>query len=193
MELIFEKGVNGKYSTLSIKHGIDKLPSNLDFNSNVYCINDTEADKLINYSNELNKHIHDTLKVKELSFNPMLILLTYFQAIDSIASGLDVRSNISFSDLAERFVDGYEKSYNEALEFCQKTKKHASENLNESYMKNWKNYDRANELVKLYQLDESLLINYDDFNISLKKLLNSGIDLLELLKAENANNEGGKS
>lgn len=85
-------------------------------------------------------------------------------------------------EMVDRFVSSYDKKYKESLDFCMKMKQDALNNSNESYNKNWRNYDKSDELVKKYQFNSDLLISSDDFHINLEYLSSKVQEMLDLLQ-----------
>lgn len=177
--LKFKKNISGKYTEVSIIHDIKGISSLV---GNVYCISDEDADKLINKVNEMNKLINIYLLDNGMQYESLLIILEYFSIIDNIVNGFDIRSKWSVQEMVDRFVSSYDKKYKESLDFCMKMKQDALDNSNESYNKNWRNYDKSNELVKKYQFNSDLLISSDDFHINLEYLSSKVQEMLDLLQ-----------
>ena len=75
------------------------------------------------------------------------------------------------------------KTYNEALAFCSETLEHVEKVNNdekETYTKDWKRYEKHNDLVKEYKLDIKL-IKDGDFKINLASLAKATSEALDWL------------
>lgn len=188
MNTSFTKKQLDKYIEVAYVTNVGKLPTRCEFNQTQWCLSDQNADKLIDKIKALEITIS-----KEVSEMPQLktelIILTYLPVISSIADGLDVRSKLSNEELAENFVSGYLKRYNEAVEFCNKVKVlYEADGKNESYTKYWRDYDKNNELVDEFRLNFKKYGD-SDFQINLESMNKKAQELLDELFKENKSNE----
>lgn len=178
----FEKKQNDdKYVVVTYVHNNNKISSNLKLNAEQWCFSDADADKYIKTATQLEKLIVEELYKRKLNYNSTLIMLRYMQTIENISSGFDIRSNTPLNDLAERFVNSYDEKYNESVKFCAETLEMVRNATDEdTYTKNWKRYDKHNELISEYMLDMKP-VKDTDFKINLDSILKSASDLLEEL------------
>ena len=186
METSFKKSQADKYVNVEYITNIPNLPYQLKDRTNQWCITDEDADKFISTVRKLEGLMSHELSEQKLNHNVSLIILTYINAIENISSGMDVRSKLPLDVLAKRFVESYVTKYDEAVKFCTETKRHAIEHSeDETYPQNWRRYDKHNEYVKVYMLDENLSITDSDFKVSLSSMNRDLGDILEKLKALN--------
>lgn len=157
-----------------------KVP--MSVSDNFLASNKQEARKTIEMIRKMEKWILIFLAEKELYFDYRLIVLRYLTAIDSIASGLDIRSKMSTKDLAERFVISYKLDYDEALKEINGTLEYFNQVKNDStYLRDWRRYDNYNELIRKYMLDYPT-IKSDDFKndelTNMSRLASEALDSL---------------
>ena len=170
MKTTFDREIKGEYIYLTYNPKIEGLSSSLDYNATQLFTKEEDINKFVDTVLKLELLIDRELVKNKYSYNRRLIILTYMNAIESISSGLDVRSKLSLSEIAERFVSGYNDKYKEALAFCSETLEHVQKvNDDETYTKDWKRYDKHNDLVKEYKLNHKL-IKDEDFKINLAYL-----------------------
>lgn len=180
MNTTFSQKPSGKYIELTYNSNIEKLDMSLKFNSSVLCSEQEDADKLIQKIRDLETLISQKTSKENLPFQTPIIILTFMNAIDSIASGLDVRSSLSNEELADRFVNGYKKLYDEAYLFCCKIiKMYDDGEKNESYTKHWRDYDKHNELVSKFKFNLRTFTD-SDFKNNLQSLADSAKKLADL-------------
>jgi hypothetical protein len=186
MSTVYTKTNTGKYIEVSYSPDIQNLSFKHVYNSKQLCSSEEDADNLIYKLKELEASISLELVNRNLPFKAQLIILTYLNVIDSICSGLDIRSKLSNEELTDIFIRGYQKKYDEALAFCNKTiALYENGGKNESYTKHWRDYDKHNELVEEFQF-ELKKFGDSDFYINLEKLKKGAENLLELLMKENS-------
>ena len=185
MSTVYTKTNTEKYVEVRYSPDIKNLSFKHVYNSTQPCLSEADADNLISKLKELEASISLELVNRNLPFKAQLIILTYLNVIDSICSGLDIRSKLSNEELTDIFIRGYQKKYDEALAFCNKTvAMYENGGKNESYTKHWRDYDKHNELVEEFQFDLKTFGD-SDFHINLEKIKNQAEELLELLKKEN--------
>lgn len=107
------------------------------------------------------------------------------QAIDAIASGLEVRSKMSIEELSERFVWSFNKKMTEIKAECESTFKLFNEVKDDThYYQNGRLFDKFNEYVRDYDLPFKT-INIDDFGKNILETMSGKIDeMLEMLREE---------
>ena len=185
MSTTYTKKEEGKYIKVTYIPDIENLSFNHKYKSEQLCLSDADADNLISKTKELETSIASEIVKRSLPFKSQLIILTYLNIIDSICSGLDVRSKMTNEELTDLFVNGYQKRYDEALAFCNKTiAMYEESGKNESFTKHWRDYEKHNELVEEYQFDLRKFKD-SDFKINLDTIRKQAEDLLELLRKEN--------
>lgn len=185
----FTQKEEGKYIDVTYNHGLELKCHKLKFNASQYCINETHASDFIKRAENIEAEINKILTDKKSSYNVNLIMLTFMQAIESISSGIDVRSKISDAELALRFYDGYNVKHKEASLFCEKIREmYESGEKNEGYSKHWRDYNQYNELIDEYHLDFKKL-GLDDFKISFTSMSAKADDILQMFKDLNKDKE----
>jgi hypothetical protein len=168
-----------------------KLP--MMTNDNIFVNSAKEGRKFIQLVRDLENRIRTLLNEKEIDLDYRLIIVKHFRAIDSIASGFDVRSHMSIDELSERFVDGYKLKYDQVIAECEDIFDKFNEvKDNTSYMQNFREYDKFNQMVDEYKLDYPQ-INSDDFGKdelkNMSRLANEMLEILIKKRKENATNE----
>ena len=152
-----------KYIQIDYVAGLEYVPIN--YHKYEWFLNKKSAREFIQRFKEIEYHVKEIVDDRKLGLDYRLIMYKFLNAIGGISTGLDVRSNLSNIELAERFVSSYEKSFKDAFAFCKDTLEYVdSEGKFESYMKNWKRYDKHNELVREYYLPLKSL-NLEDFQV----------------------------
>lgn len=189
MNTSFTKSQTGKYVDVTYNTHIPNLFMNLRYNAHQSCLSDEDADKFIAKVQEMEKTIAEEMAKQNFSYKVELIILTYMPLIESVSSGFDVRSKLSTQELAKLIVNGYNKKYVEALSFCTDTIKMFDETGKaEGYPKNYKIYDRHNELVEEFQFDLRK-IKDSDFDVNLETLNQAASKMLdELIKLNESKN-----
>jgi len=173
-----------KYTEVTYIPDIE-ITFNQKYKSKQWCLSDSDADKFISKTKQLEALISSEIVNRNLGFKPQLIMLTWLPIIDSICSGLDVRSKMSNEELINLFINVYQKKYNEAFSFCKETiAMYEESGKNESYTKHWRDYGKHNELVDEYQFDLRKFKD-SDFAINLEKIKKDAQELLDLLIKEN--------
>lgn len=157
-------------------------------NDNIFVTSAKRGRILIRMIRNLEDRIRTILSEREIDLDYKLIILKHLNAIDSIASGFDIRSGMSIDELSERFVDGYKYKYDQVISECEEIfDKFNKVKGNSSYLANWRDYDKFNNLVKEYHLDYPQIKNDDFENDELKNISRLANEMLELLieKAKN--------
>ena len=181
----FVKQESGKYIEVTYNSLLPKISTKHSFNSSQLYSSEEEADLFIIKAKEIHSLMSDYIIKEKLPFKVDLVMLIYFPVIDSISSGLDIRSKMSSEEIAVLFVNGYKKKYNEALEFCNSViKRYVDGAYMESYTKHWRDYDKHNELVDEFQLDLRKFED-SDFKINLEILNKKASELIDMLFKKN--------
>lgn len=188
MKTSFKASKKGKYFQIDYVTGLDYIPTR--YNKYVWCLSKKEASAFIQRVTEIEKEIKEILVKDGLSYDYRLIICLHLNAIENISCGLDIRSNMSSLELAERFVSGYDQRYKDAHKFCQDTIKHVETTGKfDSYMKDWRRHDKHNELVKEFKLPFKQL-SLDDFRVDELKNIEFSLDALhKLIDERNNKNE----
>lgn len=151
-------------------------------NDNIFVTSAKSGRRLIRMIRNLEDRIRTILSEKEIDLDYKLIIVKHLNAIDSIASGLDIRSGMSINELSERFIDGYKYKYDQVISECEEIfDKFNKVKGNSSYLANWRDYDNFNNLVKEYHLDYPQIKNDDFENDELKNMSKLTDEILELL------------
>lgn len=151
METSFKVSKKGKYFEIDYVTGLTYTPNN--YRTNEWSLSKQDAKSFIQYMIDIEKHVTNSLKERELSYDFRLVILMHLQTIGSISSGLDVRSNKTTSELADIFVDNYDRKYNDAFSVCSDTLKFVEVHGKfSSYYHHYTRYDRYNELVTEFKL-----------------------------------------
>jgi len=179
MSTKFSKRQSGNYIELTYNSDIESLK----YNSSTLCSNEAEVDALIQKINAVESCISEEISKQNLPFKTPFVILTYMNVLSSVSLGIEVRSKLSNEELAEKFVSGYKKMYDEAYSFCLKTiDLYDNGGKNESYTKYWRDYDKHNELVKKFKFelrtfkDSDFTVNLESINQAVKKMLDELID-----------------
>lgn len=156
METKFKAKKATRYFQIDYVSGLINKPNH--YADYVWCISKNEAREFVRRAGEIESNIKKILNDKQLEYDFRLIMCLCLPVIESISSGFDIRKDVSSPDLAEGFVKGYQTRYEKAYEFCEQTLDHVEKiGKFDSYMKDWRRYDRHNDLVR-------------EFNLPLKKL-----------------------
>jgi hypothetical protein len=151
-------------------------------NDNFLATNKQWAKKTIDLIRKMEEGIKKVLVEEGLNFDYRFITLKHLNAIDSIASGIDIRSKMSIEELSDRFVWSFKKKHDEVLAEVQATFHYFNDvKSKSSYLVDWRRYDRYNGLIKTHMLDFPSIKN-DDFAIdelkNLNKLASEALDSL---------------
>lgn len=174
-----------KYIQVDYITGLDYVP--IGYHKYAWCLDKKRARDFIQCFREIETHVKEIIDDKKLGFDYRIIMYKFLSAIDSISTGLDIRSSLSNLELADRFVSSYENSYKEAFVFCRDTLEHVEfEGKFDSYMKDWKRHDKHNELVREYNLPLKSL-NLEDFRVDHLKNALEAVEALNKLIDERKN------
>lgn len=177
----FTKTPADKYLEVSYNTDIGKVCLTLEYRATQALTNEENANVFIERAKILENLVLQELIARKLPYKTELIMLTFMDAVESISSGIDVRSKMKNDELAVMFVMGYEKKYNETLTFCNDTIKMFEETgRKESYMKRCKIYDSHNEFVDEFQFNIRKF-GMSDFEVSLDTFYNAADNLLQSL------------
>lgn len=179
-ETYLKASKKGNYIQIDYVTNIE-IPST--YNKYVWCINVKMARLFINKVKEIETHVKQILIKECFNYDFRLIMTLHLNAIESISSGIDIRSNMSSEDLANRFVYGYDKRYKEAFKICNETIDYVDKiGKFHSYMKDWRRYEKHNNLVNEFKLPCKKL-NIQDFLVDeLKSIENSLDNILNYFK-----------
>ena len=179
METSFKVSKKTKYIQIDYVTGLDYVPSH--YHKYVWCLSKKDARAFIQRVIEIETHIKQILLKDSLPYDYRLIMYLHLNAIENISCGLDVRSNMSSHELADRFVYGYDHRYKEAYTFCKDTLDHVETTGKfDSYMKDWRRHDKHNELVREYNLPFKKL-ELEDFHVDHLKNMGEALDMLNKL------------
>lgn len=170
-----------KYIQIDYVTDLGYMP--VQYHKYVWCLNKQNARTFIQRVREIETHIKEILAKDKMSYDYRLIMCLFLNAIDNIATGLDIRSKMTSLELAERFVFTYDVKYKEAHKFCEETLTYVeTEGKFTSYMKDWRRYDRHNELVKEFRLPFKQLELKDFGNDELKNIEHNLDKMLKIIK-----------
>lgn len=149
-----------------------------------------DARKTIKWIRDMEDGVKKNLAENGIKLDYKLIILKYLTAIDSIASGIDIRSKMSVEELSDRFVYGYKQKYDQAVKTVEETFEFFNKaKHNESYNTHWMRYEKYNDLVAEYQLDFPK-IGIDDFGKDeLKEIARLSKEMLDTLIKYNKEND----
>lgn len=179
METTFKISKAGKYIDIKYIVGI-KLP--MSVYDNVLVSSAKEGRKLIKLIRDFEKGVKEELVKQGVDLDYRMIMIRHLQVIDSIASGLDIRSKMSVAELSDRFVFGYNRMHESMIDEVEETLKYFNEvKAESSYMKDWRRFDKYNEYIRDYSLNYPQ-ISMDDFGKDpLKKMEALANEMLETL------------
>ncbi len=184
--------VKGMRQYIDIKY-VTGLNLSLSIDDNVFVRSAKEGRKLIQMVRDLENRVRTVLSEREIDLDYKLIIVKHFKAIDSIASGFDIRSRMSIDELSERFVDGYKFKYDQVIAECEEIFNKFNEvKGNSSYLENWRDYDKFNSLVREYLLDYPQIKNSDFENDELRNMSRLANEMLEILIKKNKDKQNEK-
>jgi len=179
METSFKVSKKTKYIQIDYVTGLDYVPSH--YHKYVWCLSVPKARAFIKRVQEIERQIKEILVKDSLPYDYRLIMYLHLNAIENISCGLDIRSDMSSHELADRFVYGYDHRYKEAHTFCKDTLDHVeSTGKFDSYMKDWRRHDKHNQLVREYNLPFKKL-ELEDFHVDHLKNMGEALDMLNKL------------
>ena len=145
-----------------------------------------DARNTIKWIRDMEEGVKKNLAENGINFDYRLIILKYLTAIDSIASGIDIRSKMSVEELSDRFVYGYKQKYDQVIAECEEIFNKFNEvKGNSSYLENWRDYDKFNSLVREYLLDYPQIKNSDFENDEFRNMSRLANEMLEILIKKN--------
>lgn len=186
LETTLTKEQNGKYVNVTYNHNLDKVSFNLKYNATQCCLSETDADTFIERTKQIEAIVEQNNVSQGSIYKTPLIILKYLPVIESISSGIDVRSKMSDESVAKMVFDSYVKKYSEAQTFCNETiNMFESTGKKEGYGKRYKDYDKHNELVSEFQLGLRTF-KMDDFDTGFHTMNKSLDEILQMLKLDNS-------
>ena len=190
METKSTKTPTDKYIEVTYITGIEKPCMRLRFNATQPESTEEGADNYIAKVHAIEPLVEAENDKRGSICKPELIMLTYLPMINSIASGIDVRSKKSNQEIAEVIVDSYYNRYNNAINFCKQIMEmYDAGARKEGYGKHWRDYDKYNELIEEYQLEQFNKLTMDSFEINLSSLAKKADALLQALIEKNENKQ----
>jgi hypothetical protein len=138
--------------------------------NNLYFNTKKQVLDFISYVIKLEKEL-DALNSKH---NTQKLIRFYLRQIESISSGLDIRSKWTIKEFAEVIVNWFDTRYDEAVVFCQDTITWTIEN-DCNILTDWRRFEKHDRFVKIFELDFP----------ELDRLLEKSKELLELIKKSN--------
>lgn len=190
METKFTKKPTEKYIEVTYVTNVENLCHRLKYNATQPESTEERADNYIAKVHAIEPLVEAENAKRGSICKPELIMLTYLPMINSIASGIDVRSKMSNQEIAEVIVDSYYNRYNNAIGFCKQIMEmYDGGERKEGYTKHWKDYDKYNELIEEYQLEQFNKLTDDSFDISLSSLSKQADAFLKTLIEINKNKE----
>lgn len=183
METSFKISKKSKYFQIDYVSGLDYVP--FTNGKYIWATRKEQAREFIKRVKEIETFLIKLISDNHVPYDYRLIIHRYLEAIDSISTGLDIRSNMTSEQLAENFYFWYDKKYKEAYNTCKDihSKYEVSGRFN-TYLSNWREYDSYNQMVKEYLLPFELL-NESKFKIS--ELAQMGKLLDKMLKTVKKN------
>jgi hypothetical protein len=154
------------------------------FNSkDIWCSTRNSVETLIVTILQYEELFKELIKKYNFDFSEKDVIDQYFEVLDSIASGLDIRSKMPPEELAYRFIISYNDKLNDAKIFCLETLKFIDESSEkDTYNKDYKRYDKCNDLNTKFKFGLPM-ITMDSFKINPFKMMGEALDLLnELIK-----------
>ena len=186
METSFKVSKKTKYIQIDYVTGLDYVPSH--YHKYVWCLNKKDARAFIERVIEIETNIKQILVKDGLPYDYRLIMCLHLNAIENISCGLDIRSDMSSADLADRFVYGYDHRYKEAYTFCKDTLDHVETTGKfDGYMKDWRRHDKHNDLVREFNLSLKRL-ELEDFHVDHLKNMGEALDVMHKLIDERKKN-----
>jgi len=145
----FKASKQGKYIQIDY---LGYKPANSMINNrthgHMWFLNGTDARKFMTKVLELEVEFGNELIKLGLSHNPNKIIRFYLNVIDSISSGLDIRSDMSNQEIAKSFVSGFNNSYNEKLRYCQSIIESAKKVPISMYTTTYDNFNEENDMYE---------------------------------------------
>jgi len=179
IETSFKVSKKTKCIQIDYVTGLDYVPSH--YHKYVWCLSKKDARAFIQRVIEIETHIKQILVKDGLPYDYRLIMYLHLNAIENISCGLDIRSNMSSHELADRFVYGYDHRYKEAYAFCKDTLDHVETTGKfDSYMKDWKRHDKHNDLVREFNLPFKRL-ELEDFRVDELKNMSEALEAMHKL------------
>lgn len=176
METSFKASKKSNYFQIDYISGLTDMA--VQYHMYVWCLSKAHSRDFIQRVKEIETHVKEKLTNDGLSYDFRLIMHLYLNVIENISCGLDIRSTMTSHELAERFVSGYHRKYLEAQTFCKDTLEYVeSVGKKDSYMKDWRRYDKHNDLVREFRLPMKKL-ELSDFHVDHLDNMAKSLDML---------------
>ena len=147
--------------------------------NNTYLSSKEEVLKFINAVAEFEILLSKKLKALNLNHNPKKIIRMSMKNLDNILIGIDIRAKLSLEEKVDMYINGHNKRYNEANEFCNNVYETVKE-YNPVKSNNWRTYEDYDTKRDIYELDYPDLEPYfgvDLFDELLESVTNMNIKL----------------
>jgi DNA repair ATPase RecN len=174
----------GKYYDVRY-HGCHTMTGYLDirYPNNMYQCSRKDVEKYITYLVEVEKAIVEYQAAFGFHFEAGFLVRRALKLIDSLASGLDIRSGWSYEKIAQVLVDSYHKQVQDAEARCSEIWQQGIPDGDYLVFSD-RDYDEYERLRKEYDLDvEDILQHKTEIATSLEALHAGLKDMLETLKA----------
>lgn len=134
---------------------------------------------------DMEQAIKKELVTRELSHDPMKIIVFKLKLVSSWADSFDIRHDLPIEHQAMLLVNWYDNAYNEAKEDCEKVLSGLKENP-VPYIENWKTHDKYDRQNKLFELGMEDLKDYygEDPLDKMKKLSDEMLEMLIKINRE---------
>ena len=184
MDNKFKASKKGKY--IQIEY-IDYVPPNSTIknhtDSYMWFLNGDDARRFMKLIVDLEDEIVKQY-IENQVHNYKKIIRFYLNVIDSVASGLDVRSKLSLEEFATLIMGGFNRTYVNAKNECQEI---IDKGKVEKFSKYSRLVDRYEHLTKLYELDELDVEPISDYIKPDELVVMSNLldDMLNIIKDKN--------
>lgn len=150
------------------------------YDKSVWETNRASAEKFMNLVIDIEPLVIKELKSQALSHNPNKIIASRLKTIESISSGIDIRSHWSAEKISENIVDSFNKQYVEAKEKCENILIDLKNNP-VTYWDKSREFDEYKRLNNLFELglestdnfySEPVFASFDKISMLLDKMSN---------------------
>lgn len=146
------------------------------------------ARRLIKSVNDLEIKAQELISANSWNFTKEAVVAYWFASLDSISTGIDIRSNTNFNELSVRFINAYADKYFENKKFCEETHEFVNNaGEKDSYLSDWKRYDKCNELNKKFNFGFPSISNHSFKYDELDKMLELTGTMLDILNKRDEN------
>lgn len=181
----FKVTKSGKYYNIQyIGYKAPNHTIDIQFYDFVYQSTREQSEHFIQYFREVKTKIEQVLERHKLEHDAGKICRIRLGFIESLASGLDVRSSWSTDEVAERLVEGYNRDYTEKRIICLYIlDKAKSARKKPEYISNYVEFDKYSRYNQLYELS---LPKVSEFTVTIDDRLDQALkatsELLEKLR-----------